>query len=142
MAAPRPRSLGSAVLRYSRDRVCALPLQQAHPLVRHTVRVALAAILTVVRTLCACVPSGDWHMDWPFTPCAPDLAVRDCLRGVAPGPVGVLSEFLRHLAPATLCLHRTIINTSLADGSPAKLLGKEGHHSHPQTREGLVHRRL
>ncbi|KAF8277910.1 hypothetical protein TcYC6_0005230 [Trypanosoma cruzi] len=86
-------------------------------LVRHTVRVASAAILTVVCTVCACVPSGDWDMDWPFTPCAPDSAIRDCLPGVAPGPGGVLNVFLRHLVPAARCLHRTIINTSLADGS-------------------------
>ncbi|RNC40006.1 exo-alpha-sialidase [Trypanosoma cruzi] len=69
-------------------------------LVRHTVRVALAAILTVVRTPCACVPSGDWNMNWPFTPCVPDSAIRDCLPGMAPGPVGVLNVFHRLLAPA------------------------------------------
>ncbi|RNC32106.1 hypothetical protein TcCL_Unassigned05318 [Trypanosoma cruzi] len=55
-------------------------------------------------------------MDWPFTPSAPDPAIRDCLPGIAPGPDGVLSAFLRHLLPAARCSHRTMINTSLADG--------------------------
>ncbi|RNE99128.1 trans-sialidase, partial [Trypanosoma cruzi] len=39
-------------------------------------------------------------MDWPFTPCAPESAIRDCLPGVAPDPGGVSSAFLRRLAPA------------------------------------------
>ncbi|RNC43220.1 exo-alpha-sialidase, partial [Trypanosoma cruzi] len=30
------------------------------------------------------VPPVDWNMDWPFTPCAPDSAIRDCLPGLAP----------------------------------------------------------
>ncbi|EKG01013.1 hypothetical protein TCSYLVIO_008013 [Trypanosoma cruzi] len=105
MAAPRPRSLGSAVLRHSWDRVCALPLQQVELLVRHTVRATFAAILTAVRTVCACVSPGDCDMDWSFTPCAPESAIRDCLPGVAPGPGGLSSAFLRCLAPAARSSH-------------------------------------
>ncbi|RNC58867.1 hypothetical protein TcCL_ESM03476 [Trypanosoma cruzi] len=55
-------------------------------------------------------------MDWPFAPCAPDSAIRDCLPGMAPGPGGVLSAFLRHLVPAARCSQRKMINTSLVDG--------------------------
>ncbi|RNE99866.1 trans-sialidase [Trypanosoma cruzi] len=105
MAAPRPRLLGSAVLRYCWDRVCALPLQQVEMLVRHTVRAAFAAILTAVRTVCACVTPGEWNMDGPFTPCAPESAIRDCLPGVAPDPGGVSSAFMRRLAPAARSSH-------------------------------------
>ncbi|ESS60367.1 hypothetical protein TCDM_12116 [Trypanosoma cruzi Dm28c] len=64
-------------------RLCAASAA-GNPLVRHTVRVALAAILTVVRTPCAPVTPGDWNINWPFTPCAPESAIRDCLPGVAP----------------------------------------------------------
>ncbi|RNC38662.1 trans-sialidase, partial [Trypanosoma cruzi] len=107
-------------------------------LVRHTVRVALAAIPTVVRTPCACVPSGDWNMNWPFTPCVPDLAIRDCLPGMAPGPVGVLNVFLRHLAPL---LAQNDYQHPPRRRQPARFLGKEEQHSHPQTREGhMPHR--
>ncbi|RNC39954.1 trans-sialidase [Trypanosoma cruzi] len=105
MAAPRSCSLGSAVLWCSWDFACALPRQQENSLVRHTVRVSRAAIPTVACTVCACVPPVDWNMNWPFTPCAPDLAIRDCLPGIAPGPGGVLSAFLRRLAPAARCSH-------------------------------------
>ncbi|EKG02232.1 hypothetical protein TCSYLVIO_006749, partial [Trypanosoma cruzi] len=101
MAAPRPRSLGSAVLRHSWDRVCALSWQQVEMLVRHTVRVAFAAILTAVRTVCARASPGDWNMDWSFTPCAPESAIRDCLPGVAPDPGSLSSAFLRRLAPSS-----------------------------------------
>ncbi|RNE97231.1 trans-sialidase [Trypanosoma cruzi] len=75
------------------------------PLVRHTVRVAFAAIPTAACTVCARVPPGDWNMNWPFTPCAPDSAIRECLPGLAPGPGGVLSAFLRRLVPAARCPH-------------------------------------
>ncbi|RNC57582.1 trans-sialidase [Trypanosoma cruzi] len=76
-----------------------------NPLVRRTVRVSRAAIPTAACTFCARVPPGYWNMDWPFTPCAPDSAIRDCLPGMAPGPGGVLSAFLLHLVPAARCSH-------------------------------------
>ncbi|RNF03282.1 trans-sialidase [Trypanosoma cruzi] len=103
MAAPISRSLGSAVLRYCWACVCALPRQPVETLVRHTFRVAFAAIPTAVRTVCARVPPGDWNMNWPFTPCAPDSAIRECLPCLAPDPGGVLSAFLRRLVPAARC---------------------------------------
>ncbi|EAN96851.1 hypothetical protein TcCL_NonESM08458 [Trypanosoma cruzi] len=112
-----------------------------NPLVRHTVRVSRAAIPTAACTVCARVPPGDWNMDWPFTPCAPDPAIRDCLPGIAPGPGGVLSVFLRRLVPAARCSHRTMINTSLADGSlrspwemgtPLPSADTEGTHAAPR----------
>ncbi|RNC52992.1 hypothetical protein TcCL_ESM09713 [Trypanosoma cruzi] len=52
-------------------------------------------------------------MDWPFTPYAPELAIRDSLPGLTPGSGSVLNTFLRHLVPAARCSHRTMINTSL-----------------------------
>ncbi|KAF8284767.1 hypothetical protein TcBrA4_0043180 [Trypanosoma cruzi] len=117
MEAPRPCSLGSAVLRYSWDRVCALSWQQENLLVRHTVRVARAAIPSAVCTLCACVSPGGCDMDGSFTPYALEFTIRHCLPGVAPGPGGVSSAFLRRLASAARSSHGKMINTSLADGS-------------------------
>ncbi|KAF8284837.1 hypothetical protein TcBrA4_0043510 [Trypanosoma cruzi] len=117
MEAPRPCSLGLAVLRYSWDRVCALSWHQENLLVRHTVRVARAAIPSAVCTPCVCVSPGGCDMDGSFTPYALEFTIRYCLPGVAPGPGGVSSAFLRRLAPAARSSHGTMINTSLADGS-------------------------
>ncbi|RNC52588.1 hypothetical protein TcCL_ESM10156 [Trypanosoma cruzi] len=52
-------------------------------------------------------------MDWPFTPYAPELAIRDSLPGLTPVPGSVLNTFLRHLVPAAHCSLRKMINTSL-----------------------------
>ncbi|EAN86980.1 hypothetical protein Tc00.1047053510385.20 [Trypanosoma cruzi] len=117
MEAPRPCPLGSAVPRYSWDRVCALSWLQENLLVRHTVRVARAAIPSAVCTVCACVSPGGCDVDGSFTPYALEFTIRHCLPCLAPGPGGALNVFLCHLAPAARSSHRTMINTSLADGS-------------------------
>ncbi|KAF8296290.1 hypothetical protein TcYC6_0087200 [Trypanosoma cruzi] len=76
-----PSEIGCAVL--LGPRLCSVSAA-GNPLVRHTVRVALAAVPTVFCTPCACVPPGDWNMDWSFMPYALELATYDALRGVAP----------------------------------------------------------
>ncbi|RNE95867.1 uncharacterized protein Tco025E_09890, partial [Trypanosoma conorhini] len=117
MAAPRPHPLESVVLRSSRDRVCALPRQQANLLVRHFVRVSRApAPLAASCTRCLRLPPGEWEMDRPFTPYELDLAIRDSSHGTAPGPDAILNEFLQHLGPVARGTLRTMINICLADG--------------------------
>ncbi|RNF02057.1 hypothetical protein TcG_11314 [Trypanosoma cruzi] len=87
-----------------------------NPLLRHTVRTALAAILTVVCTLCARVPPGGCDMDGSFTPYALEFTIRDCLPCLAPDPGGAMNEFLRHLVPAASCSHWAMFSTFRADG--------------------------
>ncbi|PWV04153.1 hypothetical protein C3747_160g33 [Trypanosoma cruzi] len=56
-------------------------------------------------------------MNWPFTPCAPDSAIRDCLPGMAPGPDDTLNEFLHRLGPVAHGTLRTMIHNPFANGS-------------------------
>ncbi|RNC38173.1 hypothetical protein TcCL_NonESM12609, partial [Trypanosoma cruzi] len=98
-------------------RLCSA-LAAGNPLVRHTVRVSRAAISNAFCTAFARVTPGGWNIDWLFTPCVLELAIRDCLPCLAPGSGGVLSAFLSRLGRAARCSLRAMINTSLADGSP------------------------
>ncbi|KAF8297121.1 hypothetical protein TcYC6_0082580 [Trypanosoma cruzi] len=108
--------------------------------------------------------SGDWEMDRPFPPYELDVAIRDSLRGSAPGPDNMLNEFPHRLGPVARGTLRTMIHNSFANGSlpgswkmgdaiPIPKPGKDPcrPESHrpitplsvlPKLTEGMIHRRL
>ncbi|KAF8302191.1 hypothetical protein TcYC6_0048600 [Trypanosoma cruzi] len=118
MAAPHPHPLESVVLRTDLGCVCALPRKQANMLVRHFVRVSRVTLpYTAAAARRTPLPPGDWEMDRPFTPYELDVAIRDSLRGSAPGHDNMLNEFLHRLGPVARGTLRTMIHNSFANGS-------------------------
>ncbi|ORC93695.1 uncharacterized protein TM35_000015720 [Trypanosoma theileri] len=55
-------------------------------------------------------------MDCPYTPYELDLAIHDAPLGTAPGPDGIMNDFLHHLGPVARNMLRRMINTSFASG--------------------------
>ncbi|ORC83694.1 uncharacterized protein TM35_000601250, partial [Trypanosoma theileri] len=115
LAAPPPRPLTTVVLRSLNDRTCALPCQKANLLVRQFVQFS-RALLTNTPPIRQDCRGALCDMDRPYTAYELDLAIHDAPLGTAPGPDGIMNDFLHHLGPVARNTLRTMINTSFASG--------------------------